>query len=113
MCIFHHLIDCCNGLRRRTHLPKRTIATFEGTARKRHRQLTGANSAADGRAAVGDAGVNGFIFKAPGRIDRGKPTVSPSSYDHHRRTRARLILPMTRLPTHSLPQDLVRTQTQI
>jgi hypothetical protein len=75
-CIFHHLNDLCNSLRRRTHLPKRTIATFEDAPRKRHRPLPGANNAAHGLAAVGGVDVNGFILKAPGR---GRSTESSSS----------------------------------
>lgn len=78
-CIFHHLNDHCNSLRRRTHLPKRTIATLEDAPRKRHRPLPGANGAADGRAVVGGVGVNGFIFKAPGRGRSTKSTSSSSS----------------------------------
>jgi hypothetical protein len=78
-CIFHHLNDCCNSLRPRTHLPKRTIVTVEDGPRKRHRPLPGANSAADGRAAVGGVGINGFIFKAPGPLGRGRSTESSSS----------------------------------
>jgi hypothetical protein len=66
-CIFYHLIiEGCNSLRRRTHLPKRRAEFTEDTPRKRRRPFPVANSAAGGRAPVGGVGLNGFIFQEPG-----------------------------------------------
>jgi cytoskeletal protein RodZ len=76
---FYHLIDGCNSLRRRTHLPKRRAEFTEGTPRKRRRPLPVANSAAGGRAPVGGIGLNGFIFQAPGHVGSGQSTESSSS----------------------------------
>jgi hypothetical protein len=79
-CIFYHLIDCCNSLRRRTHLPKRGAELTEDTPRKRRRPLPVANSAAaGGHAPVGGVGLNGFIFPTPGHLGGGRSTESSSS----------------------------------
>ncbi len=78
-CIFHHLIDGCNSLRRRRHLPKRRAEFSEDIPRKRRRSLPNANGAAGSRAAVGSVGINGFIFQTPTRLRRGRSTESSSS----------------------------------
>jgi hypothetical protein len=80
-CIFYHLIDGCNSLRRRTHLPKRRAEFTEDTPRKRRRPLPVANGAAGGRAPVGGVGHNGFIFHAHEHLGRGRSTESSSSSD--------------------------------
>ena len=79
ICIFYHSIDGCNSLRRRTHLPKRRAEFTEDTPRKKRRPLPVTNSAAGGRSSVGGAGLNGFIFQAPGHLGRGRSTKSSSS----------------------------------
>lgn len=75
-CICYHLIDGCNSLRRRTHLPKRRAEITEDTPRKRRRPLLVANSVAGGLAPAEGVNLNGFIFQAPGR---GQSTESSSS----------------------------------
>lgn len=75
-CICYHLIDGCNSLRRRTHLPKRRAEIIEDIPRKRRRPLPVANSAAGGLAPAEGVNLNGFIFQAPGR---GRSTESSSS----------------------------------
>lgn len=79
MCIFDHLTDGCNSLRRRTHPSKRRAECTEDTPRKRRRPLPVANGAAGGHAPVGGVGINGFIFQAPGHLGRGRLTDSSSS----------------------------------
>ena len=76
--ISHHLNDCCNSLRRRTHILKRRAET-EDAPRKRSRPLPGANGATGSRAVVGGVGINGFAFPAPVRPGGNRSTGSSSS----------------------------------
>ena len=66
-------------MRHRTHLPKRRAEFTEDPPRKRPRPLPVANSAAGGRPPVGDVGLNGFIFQAPGHLGRVRSKSSSSS----------------------------------